>query len=644
MASDGNVLDAEFQQMIKKVNRYLWDFYNLHSIIISIAGFGNYVGQILYANRWAHRLLKYPPGSLIGRNITILMSNSDDVVNHDSYLREYLNKDRLGMVLNEGRVVDAKDADGGILPTYLSVIEKDIDGMRVFIGFMTDLSQQTKAMERAQAAAATRAGFLACMSHEIRTPLNSIIGRADLLRHMSLSPEVLGHVDSIIYAGENLLRIINDVLDFSKIDAGKLVMERMCFDLHKMIDKVIDVMKTTADKKHLLLSVKKAPDLPDLVIGDPTKLHQVLINLIGNAIKFTDEGEITCAVVVEGKTGDEVTLKFSVMDTGIGIPKAKLDSIFVPFAQADSSTTRKFGGTGLGLSITREIVEMHHGNIWVESIVGKGSIFYFTMMFELSYECRLDEETAVEKEVRDTTTHRKILIVEDNEENIKLALLFLKDTKYEADVARNGSIGVEMFKAKTYDIVFMDVEMPVMDGWTAVEQIRKWEKENSRKETTIIMLTAHSQEEHRKKAFDIGANDFITKPTKKKILIDAINRFTMDMPEETREVPSTDNSTGDGIAVEIDGSLEYLIPDYLNTIKGYIDTLGKAMAATDYEQLRQTGHSLKGSGRSYGFDFISEVGKNIEQFAVDKNVEGIKLWTEKLESYLKRLNITFVNK
>ncbi|KJU82140.1 two-component hybrid sensor and regulator [Candidatus Magnetobacterium bavaricum] len=400
MTTSENILDADFQHMIKKVNRYLWDFYNLHSIIISIAGFGEHVGEILYANRWAHRLLKYPPGSLIGENVTILMSNKEDVVNHDSYLREYLKQERLGMVLNEGRIVDAKDAEGGILPTYLSVIEKDIDGMRVFIGFMTDLSLQTKAMERAQAAASTRANFLACMSHEIRTPLNSILGRADIVKQMKLPSEVIEHVDSIIYAGEGLLRIINDILDFSKIDAGKIIVERMCFDLHKIIDKVIDIMKTAADKKHLLLSANIPPDIPQIVIGDPTKLHQVLINLLGNAIKFTDAGEITCSVAIEGRMDSGVILRFSIMDTGMGIPKSQMDDIFVPFSQADSSTTRRFGGTGLGLSITRELVEMHNGNIWVESIVGKGSTFHFTMMFELSYECKLDEEAVEKQEVK----------------------------------------------------------------------------------------------------------------------------------------------------------------------------------------------------------------------------------------------------
>ncbi len=639
MIDDSKVLDNEFIQMIKKVNRYLWDFYNLHSIIISIAGFMPYVGEILYANRWAHRLLKYPPGSLIGKNVTILMSNKDDIVNHDSYLKEYLNKDRLGMVLNEGRVVDAQDAEGGILPTYLSVIEKNIDGLMVFIGFMTDLSIQTKAMEKAQAAAVTRANFLASMSHEIRTPLNSILGRADLMKHMPLTPEMTEHVNSITYAGEGLLRIINDILDFSKIDAGKLMIEKMCFDLHKIIDKVIDIMKTAAEKKSLLLSVKKVADLPQIVIGDPTKLHQVLINLLGNAIKFTEKGEIACSVAMEGMTNNEVIVKFSIMDTGVGIPANKRDNIFIPFSQADTSTTRKFGGTGLGLSISKELVEMHNGNIWVESVVGKGSTFHFTMMFDLSYECKLDEKIVVAENDVKYITPLNILLAEDNEENIKIDLLFMKDTPHKIDVARNGSIAIDMFKANSYDLVFMDVEMPVMDGWTAVELIRKWEKENSKKETHIAMLTAHTLEEHRKKAFEIGANDFITKPTKRIHLINAINRLTLDNIGQTREIQTTND-----IVVEIDNTLEDLIPDFLKSIEGYIETLDGSIPVDDYEQMRQTGHSLRGSGSGYGFNFISEVGKNIEQFAIDKNIEGISKWTEKLRKYMGSIKIKYVNK
>ncbi len=632
-----NTKPITFQEMIKKVNKYLWDFYNLHSIIIAIAGFDDHVGKILYANRWAHRLLKYSPGSLIGKNVKTIMRNEEDREQHDSYLAEYLKHERLGMVLNEGRVVEARDGEGNLLPSYLSVIEKDIDGRRVFIGFMTDLSAQTEAMEDAQAAASAKANFLASMSHEIRTPMNSILGRADLISHMEISDEVKEHIDVIIGAGENLVKIINDILDFSKAEAGKIVMEKICFDLQRLIDKVINIMRTPADRKGVELKLEASADIPQIVIGDPTKLHQVLINLLSNAIKFTEKGGVKCIVKVEEKKDNFAVLRFSIADTGIGIPQSKLDGIFSPFSQADSSTTREFGGTGLGLSITKEYVEMMDGSIWADSIMGKGSTFHFTMLFELSYECKLDDESRNMHVDAGNLSSKCILLVEDNEENINLAKMFLKDSGCRLDVAKNGKEGVEKFRAQDYNLILMDVEMPVMDGWEATRQIREWEKDNAHEETPLVILTAHAMEEHKKKAFELGANDFITKPTRKRELLAAITAFLVE-----KDIRTNKESDHNRIVVEVDKDLEDIVPEFLKAMDKYLEKLDKAIKESNFEEARLIGHSLKGSGLGYGFEYISRAGEDIEQSAIEKNLENIIDRTKGLRDYLSRVEIKYV--
>src|ERR1700694_2756653 len=387
----------------------------------------------------------------------------------------------------------------------------------------------------AESASQTKSDFLASMSHEIRTPMNAIIGIADLLAKTSLSPEQDKYVQIFRRAGDNLLNSVNEILDLSKVEAEQLELERTGFSLKDLLDKVTEMVAGRADEKGLALVCEIAPETPTDLVGDPTRLRQVLLNLLGNAIKFTNSGEVALRVAPDADSSVPNALRFTISDTGIGIPDDKLSAVFERFTQADSSTTRRYGGSGLGLTISKRLVELMDGRIWVESGVGKGSLFSFTVPLEIWVGATGRAPVPIAMGLEPPLPALHILLVEDSPDNRTITVAYLQGTPYRVEIAENGAVAYEKFTAGHYDLVLMDRQMPVMDGLTATRAIREWERANHRPPTPIIALTAAALKGDREKCMAAGCTAFLTKPIKQDVLPQAIKEHSMVAPPSSKE-------------------------------------------------------------------------------------------------------------
>ncbi len=389
-----------------------------------------------------------------------------------------------------------------------------------------------KARDKALEAYNVKSEFLATMSHEIRTPMNSIIGMADLLAETALLGDQKQYVETLKRNGENLLNLLNDILDLSKIEAGKMEIVKEPFTLKDSLKNVHEMLEIKARQKGVELSYQVAPEIPDVVIGDSHRLKQVLVNLAGNALKFTEKGRVEVRVEC-GQLPQEfpelpLQLKFSVQDTGIGISPEKIKKLFQAFTQADSSTTRKYGGTGLGLDISKKIIECMGGTIGVESGEGRGSCFFFIVpmgIFPSGNEISKEKKTqslAKIFEPAEKTQAFRILLAEDQPDNRLLIQAYLKSEHCVLDIAENGLEALEKFKKERYDVVLLDLHMPVMDGYTAVKLIRQWEKQKGSGPVPVIALSASVMEHEIKKSLEAGCTVHLMKPVKKSVLLGCI--------------------------------------------------------------------------------------------------------------------------
>ena len=504
-------------------------------------------------------------------------------------------KDDTGNVL--GVVIVARDV------TEQKLIAKELTEAIVFAELATGIAEEAKskaemATKIAEDAVKAKQQFLSNMSHEIRTPMNAIIGFTKVVLKTDLSAKQREYLNAIKLSGNSLIVLINDILDLAKVDSGKMTFEKIPFKLVSSISAMIHLFETKVQEKNLKLITDYDDAIPEVLLGDPVRLHQIILNLVSNAVKFTMAGQITVSVRLLKENEKDVIIQFSVIDTGIGIMENKIDSIFENFQQASSGTSRLYGGTGLGLAIVKQLVEAQEGNIAVNSKIDEGSTFSFTLSFK-----KTDADAELETELLEQDTdikNIKVLVVEDMALNQLLMKTLLDDFGFERDIAGNGKIAIEKMETKSYDIILMDLQMPEMNGFEATEYIRN--KLHSK--IPIIALTADVTTVDLAKCKAVGMNDYIAKPVDERILyskiIGLVKRPVQKIydlariNENTDVIPKkcTDLTYLNGITKSDPKLMMEMITLYLEQTPMLIDTLKKALLEKNWDALHSAAHKM----------------------------------------------------
>jgi PAS domain S-box-containing protein len=600
----------------------------------------NKQGNIQSVNKQTEEMFGYLRNEIIGNKIELLMPSRFKEA-HPGHRDSFSGNPRTRK-MGEGMQLFAQRKNGDEFPVEISLSKIDTDEGFLVCASIRDVSNQKRiendlneAILKAENALKSKQQFLSNMSHEIRTPMNAIIGFTKVILKTELTFKQKEYLNAIKMSGDTLIVLINDILDLAKVDAGKMVFEKAPFKLSLSISTMLHLFETKIQEKNLELIVKYDQNIPEVLIGDATRLHQIILNLVSNAVKFTSKGKITVFVRKLTEDIENITIEFSISDTGIGIESEKTEKIFKNFQQAHSQTSRIFGGTGLGLAIVKQLVEKQGGSIWVESEVDKGSTFSFVLSFK-----KAKGETVLDNEITELVDNPiqdiKVLVVEDVELNQLLMRTLLDDFGFECDIANNGKIAVEKLEKNIYDIVLMDLQMPIMNGFQATNYIRNI----LQSQIPIIALTADVTTADIENCKTVGMNDYIAKPVDERKLyskiVSLIKKPTQTIEFKTAEIEQPNNQQFINMSYinKLTKSNPKLITEminvYLNQTPSLISTIKKSWIEKDLDNLKSAIHKLIPSFSIVGIDKkYEDIARKIENDATAYEMEN---WLLELEN------------
>lgn len=547
---------------------------------------------------------------------------------------------------------DLQRKDGTKIVAYLTAVPLSFDGKTYFAGIGLDIAERKKvkeemilALEKAEHANLAKGQFLANMSHEIRTPMNGIIGMTDLTLMTDLQEEQREYLTLVKSSTISLLRVLNDILDYSKIEAGKIELEKWPFDLQQTMNEVIDLFDIGARQKGLSLTLQIEKRVPNYIIGDSIRLRQVISNLVGNGIKFTYEGQVSVNVDVVEQSNKQVKLKFIVTDTGIGIPEDKLDKLFKRFSQVDDSNTRQFGGTGLGLAISKKLIEIMGGEIDVESTDNSGSSFFFTAVFGLLEQevqkLKTEKSTGNELISYPNGNNKKVLLAEDDAVSRNMVTIMLKQRGFEVIGVENGLEAIAAFEKNKFDVILMDVNMPHMDGYSATISIRGKEKTMNYR-TPIIAMTAYALKGDREKCLAVGMDDYISKPISLNQAMELIEKHVRVVNKESEKVEGNKEFAeivsalmeASGLKQEIS---EAILDEFCGQSVGLLREIKKHMAENNLTDARIFLHQLKGSAGNVRAKEIAKQALEAEEAMRMMDIERLTKLLDGIEGQIKGL-------
>ncbi|GHN01325.1 hypothetical protein WSM22_28140 [Cytophagales bacterium WSM2-2] len=589
----------------------------------------SYDGEILYHNFSVKETLGYSTNGLVGKNFFDYILPESLPTFRKAYMTSTKKR------FNESVEFQflCKDKSYKYLE-FNSINLFQTDRIKGLILDCRDIAQRKKDAEELLRAQKAKELFLANISHEIRTPINGIAGLATLLSQNPNVNEQAAYLHAIQSAADNLKVIINDILDLASIESGKLKFEQIGFNLNDLLHSLINTFLFQASEKKIDLRYHLNEEANKIFIGDPVRLNQILLNLINNAIKFTNHGYISVNCTVKKKEVKKYLLEFEVSDTGIGIPKDKLKTIFESFSQADASVTRKYGGTGLGLTIVKQLVELQNGSIQVKSEEGFGSTFSFTIPYELGSRANIKGHLAKDSPLlKKTLKDLSVLLVEDNDVNRLYASSILKIWDCKIDTAENGYVAVEKIKNEEYDIVLMDIQMPVMDGFEATKAIRAIE---SKKNLPIIALTANATRAAVEQCLSNGMNDCLPKPFTPEDLYNKLTHFKGTTNRKAKKPPELTQKTIDlaylrNMSNNNEKFINEMLSAFQDSIPKSVEEIKTQVNANEWQALARTVHKLKPSLTLMGLHTAKERALVLEELAkLEKNIDKIKSYAEEL--------------